>query len=133
MTSRSRHIGEWIDRRAADVYDFASDPAHIPQWASGLGRSVEEVDGQWYLDSDLGRVRVAFVERNDLGVLDHDVTLPTGQTFNNPMRVLAHGDGCEVVFTLRRLPGVSDEDFERDASAVAADLARLKRVLEAAD
>jgi hypothetical protein len=37
-----------------------------------------------------------------------------------------------VVFTLRRLPGMSDEDFERDAKSVAADLARLKRVLEAA-
>ncbi|HKG48883.1 MAG TPA: SRPBCC family protein [Actinomycetales bacterium] len=132
MTSRSRHIGEWIDRRAAGVYDYVSDPAHIPQWASGLGRAVEEVDGEWFLDSDMGRIRVDFAERNDLGVLDHDVTLPTGQTFNNPMRVLVHGDGCEVVFTLRRLPGVSDEEFERDASAVAADLARLKRVLEAA-
>lgn len=29
-----------------------------------------------------------------------------------------------MVFTLRRLPAVSDEDFERDAKAVAADLAR---------
>jgi hypothetical protein len=34
------------------------------------------------------------------------------------------------VFTLRRLPGMSDEDFTRDAEAVAADLSRLKRVSE---
>lgn len=44
--------------------------------------------------------------------------------------VLADGKGCEVVFTLRQLPGMSNEDFERDASAVTADLSRLKQVLE---
>jgi hypothetical protein len=35
-----------------------------------------------------------------------------------------------VVFTVRRRPGMSDEDFDRDADAVAADLALLKRLLE---
>jgi hypothetical protein len=29
-----------------------------------------------------------------------------------------------------RLPDTSDEDFERDAGLVQADLARLKRILE---
>jgi hypothetical protein len=78
----------------------------------------------------MGRVSVAFVPRNEYGVLDHDVTLPSGEIIYNPMRVTKDGSGSEVVFTLRRLPGMSDEDFERDAKAVAADLARLKRVLE---
>jgi len=36
------------------------------------------------------------------------------------------------VFTLRRLPGMSDEDFARDAGLVAADLTRLKQVVESA-
>ena len=46
------------------------------------------------------------------------------------VRVIDGPGGCEVVFTLRRLPGMSDEDFARDASQVAADLARLKRTVE---
>lgn len=70
---------------------------------------------------------------NAFGVLDHDVTLPSGEVFHNPMRVLRDGDGCEVVFTLRRQSGLSDEEFARDEAAVAADLATLKRLLEAAD
>lgn len=131
MTSRSRHVSEEIDRRADEVYEYVLDPTHLPQWASGLGRTVEQVDGEWFLDSDMGRIRVAFVDRNGLGVLDHDVMLPSGQTFTNPMRVLADGDRCEVVFTVRRFPGVTDEDFERDANTVAQDLVRLKQVLEA--
>jgi hypothetical protein len=38
--------------------------------------------------------------------------------------------GSEVVFTLRWRPGMSDEAFKADADAVAADLTRLKQVLE---
>ena len=38
---------------------------------------------------------------------------------------------CEVVFTLRKRPGMTDDDFERDAAAVAQDLTTLKSLLEA--
>ncbi len=78
----------------------------------------------------MGRVAFAFAPRNEYGVLDHYVTLPSGETVYNPMRVIADGSGCEVVFTLRRQAGMTDEDFARDADAVATDLATLKQVLE---
>ena len=132
MPSESRQISESIDRPAAQVYDYAADPAHLPEWAPGLGRSVENVDGRWFVETPAGRAGVAFVERNEFGVLDHEVTLPSGDVIYNPMRVVPNGDGCEVVFSLRRLPGMSSEDFERDAGLVQADLTRLKQVLEAA-
>jgi Polyketide cyclase / dehydrase and lipid transport len=130
MTSESRHISEWIDRRPQEVYDYAADPANLPQWAPGLGSSVEKVDGRWYVETSEGRVGFAFVQRNEYGVLDHYVTMPSGEIVYNPMRVIADGISCEVVFTLRRRPGLSDEDFRADTDAVAADLTRLKRVLE---
>ncbi len=79
----------------------------------------------------MGPVVIAFVPSNDHGVLDHDVTLPSGETVHNPMRVIAAGGGSEVVFTLRRAPGMTDEEFTQDAATVSADLAALKRVLEA--
>ena len=131
MPSESRQISEWIDRPAADVYDYASDPANLPNWAPGLGNSVENVDGQWFVETQSGRVGFAFVERNRFGVLDHEVTLPSGEVIYNPMRVIPDGDGCEVVFTVRRLPDMTDEDFARDAGLVQADLTRLKHLLEA--
>ena len=112
------------------MYDYASNPSNLPEWAAGLGSSVEMVDGQWIAESPMGRIVVAFAPRNEFGVLDHDVTVPSGETFYNPMRVTVDGTGCEVVFTVRRRPGVSDEDFERDANAVSADLTALKRVME---
>ena len=130
MPWESEHVREWIDRSAADVYEYASDPANLPQWAPGLGNSVENVDGHWFVETESGRVGFAFAERNKFGVLDHEVTLPSGEVIYNPMRVVPHGDGCEVVFSLRRLPGTSDEDFARDRALVQADLTRLKHVLE---
>jgi len=132
MPSQSRQISASIDRPAAEVYDYASDPANLPAWAPGLGSSVENIDGHWFVETPAGRAGLAFVERNELGVLDHEVTLPSGDIVYNRMRVVPNGDGCELVFSLRRLPDMSSEDFERDAGLVQADLTRLKHVLEAA-
>jgi len=79
----------------------------------------------------MGRVTFTFAAHNDFGVLDHDVTLPSGETVYNPMRVISDGDGCEVVFTLRQRPGMTDDDFQRDADSVAHDLATLRSLVEA--
>jgi hypothetical protein len=130
MASGSRHISEGIGRPADEVYEYAMDPANLPAWAPGLGSAVESVGGQWFVETPMGRVGSAFAERNAYGVLDHEVILPSGEVISNPTRAIRDGDGCEVVFTLRRLPGVSDEEFGRDANAVASDLARLKRIEE---
>ena len=129
--SEALHLCQAIARPAQDVYDYARDPANLPAWAAGLGGAVRCVDGRWLVSSPVGELEVAFVPENPYGVLDHDVVLPDGTTVTNPMRVLPDGDGCEVVFTLRRQPGTTDEELARDAAAVTADLARLRDLLEA--
>lgn len=132
MASHSRHLSIVIERPTAAVYDYAANPANLPQWAAGLARTtVEQVDDQWIAESPMGRVTVTFAERNDFGVLDHVVTLPSGESVYNPVRVIPDGDASEVVFTLRRQSGMTEDQFDRDAEAVLADLATLKQVLEA--
>jgi hypothetical protein len=130
MTLESMHLSERIARPVQDVYAYTSDPANVPQWAPGLGTSVEQVDGQWFVETPGGRVRLAFAARNDFGVLDQYVTLSSGEVIYVPMRVIADEGGCEVLFTLRRREGMTSAEFTADADAVIADLARLKGILE---
>lgn len=128
----SRHLSVVIRRDPRDVAAFAGDPLHLPEWAAGLAQGALSIEGDaLVMDSPMGEARVRFAAPNDLGVLDHDVTLPDGSTVHNPLRVAAHPHGAEVVFTLRRLDGVSADAFEADAAAVAADLERLRSLLEA--
>jgi len=131
MVFESTHVSTTIDRPADDVYAYVAEPRHLSSWAAGLAdRDVELVDGRWVAESPMGRVVVAFTERNPYGIADHDVTLPSGETVRNPMRVIGNGDGCDVVFTVHRREGVSAADFAADVAAVTADLATLKALME---
>ena len=87
MVHESVHVSTTIDRPAADVYVYVSNPRKLSSWAAGLAhRDVQLVDGQWVVDSPMGRVVVSFAPSNEFGILDHDVTLPNGDTVRNPMR-----------------------------------------------
>lgn len=79
-------------------------------------------------DAD-GADDAALQPHNDHGVLDHSVIPDDGEPMHNPMRLLANGDGCELVFTLYRRPSMSEDEFARDAAWVSRDLAKLKALL----
>ncbi|NUR05595.1 MAG: SRPBCC family protein [Nocardioidaceae bacterium] len=128
--SESLHLSTYVARPAHEVYAYVGEPAHLPEWAAGLSGSIEERDGRWFADSPMGEVEVRFASANPHGVLDHDVTLPDGTVVTNPMRVIPDGEGSEVVFTLRRRPGMTDAELDADAAAVRSDLATLKALLE---
>ena len=132
MTWESRHVSVSIARPPAEVLAYAGDPRNLPVWAAGLARGVRPAgDGaSWITDSPMGEVAVRFAPPNDLGVLDHDVTLPDGVVVRNPLRVLPNDAGSEVVFTLFRRDGMDDAAFDADAVAVLEDLRRLREVLE---
>jgi hypothetical protein len=136
MTSapKSRHISVWIEAAADTVYDFTADPQTWPRWAAGLASGdLRQSAHGWVADSPMGEVVVEFAPVNAFGVLDHLVRLPSGEAVYNPLRVLPGDPGesrCEVVFTLRRRPGMTDEEFEADAAAVSADLQTLRELIE---
>ena len=103
-----------IERPPQDVYNFVADPRNLAQWASGLSAAV----------------KVRFVERNKYGVLDHYVSVGSGPEVYMPMRVFANGEGAELLITVFRLDGVSDEKFAEDTKWVRRDLEALKELLE---
>jgi hypothetical protein len=126
-----RHMSVTINRSPADVYEFVINPENLPRWAKGLSVGIRRVDGEWVADSPMGLVKVRFVARNALGVLDHDVVLPSGETVANTMRVVPNGTVSELVFTLFKRPEMTEDQFAADAEAVGRDLATLRSLLEA--
>lgn len=119
-----------IERSAGDVYAFAAEPLNMPQWAAGIGDGIESEDGRWFVATPEGRAEVRFSPPNEFGILDHSVLTPSGEVVQVPLRVVADGDGSEVVFTVRRAEWMTDADLDGDAARVAADLATLKEILE---
>lgn len=128
---RSRTISVSIAASPQQVYEFAGNPANLPKWAPGFVKSIVNRDGTWVAETTMGKVTFNFAQRNSLGVLDHGVTLPSGETFSNPMRVVANGEGSEVLFTLFQQPAMTEAEFERDTQTVLRDLETLKSVIEA--
>lgn len=119
-----------IERSPHDVYDFIVDPTNLPQWAPNFARWVTKDEEGWVVATSDGPMRIAFVDRNDLGVADHYVTVTKELKLFNPMRVIPNGKGSEVMFTLFRRPDASAEQFSADARSVRSDLQTLKSLLE---
>jgi hypothetical protein len=130
MATDARKLSVSIHRPAAEVYEFLSLPENFPKWASGLGASQRRAGADWIAETADGPATVCFTERNSRGVLDHSVQLPRGASVYVPLRVIANGDGCELVLTLFRQPEMSDEKFAADAAWVTRDLQVAKRILE---
>ena len=129
-THAARTVGVSIGRRPEEVYRFVADPRNFPRWAKAFCKSVRHVEGRWVIETPAGEMGVRFVEENGLGVLDHFVTVSPGEEVYVPMRVVANGGGSEVVFTVFRLEGMSEERFAEDVGMVERDLAGLKAVLD---
>jgi uncharacterized membrane protein len=126
----SRHVSISINDSAEKVYEFASDPENLPKWAAGVSGSIKNVNGEWIAESPMGMVKIKFADKNKFGILDHDITLPSGETFYNPMRVFPNKGGSELIFTLYQRPGMSDRDFRKDEEQIKADLEKLKALVE---
>jgi len=126
----SRTLSVTINRPVDEVYAFAANPENLPKWARGLCKSIARSNGEWIVETPDGPMTVRFVERNPFGVLDHYVTPAPGTEIYVPMRAFANGPGSEVVFTVFRLPDMSDVRFAQDVAFVAYDLRTLKQNLE---
>lgn len=119
-----------IDRDWRELYELIWRPEFFPRWASGLSDSALVADGDaWRGEGPDGPIRVRFTPHNDLGVMDHVVEAGDAGDIHIPLRVVRNGDGAEVMLTLFRQPGMTDEQFAADAKWIVRDLRRLKELV----
>lgn len=124
-----RHLSVSIAQSPDVVYAFLSDPVNFPKWASGLG-SLALVNGAWVAQTPEGAMPVRFSGRNPYGILDHWVSPKSGPEIHIPMRVIANGEGSELLSALFRQPGMDQKKFDADAEWVTRDLNKAKTILE---
>jgi Polyketide cyclase / dehydrase and lipid transport len=113
------------------VIEFLIDAHNWPKWAPWIHSVSRTSEHGWTFATDVGPMRVRFVEHNTLGVLDHEVTLASGVTVLNSMRVVPNDSGSELVMVVFQSPDASKDEFERDIQSVREDLARIKTLSEA--
>lgn len=120
-----------IERPLAEVYEFLAEPLNFPSWATGVGDSFEHQAGNdWVSNTPTGQIVFRFSERNRFGILDV-ITMPEGgEPIYVPVRVIANGEGTQIILTLLQRPGMSDEHLQSDAEWTTSNLQALKSLLE---
>jgi len=122
-----------IERPYADVYEFLADPLNFNRWAATPGSEMQALDGgDWLVDIPAGQQMVIrFAPRNNFGVLDYQIFRP-GETSGpiTPVRLIANGDGCELLLLWKQRPDVPPGRFRSDVEWIESDLHRLKTLLE---
>jgi carbon monoxide dehydrogenase subunit G len=112
------------------VVAFLADMENWKTWAPWVRSVTRLSEGSWSLDTTDGAMTVRFVERNSFGILDHRVTLASGMTVHNAMRVVPNGSGSELEMVVMQSPEMSAAQFDQDVQAVTDDFARLKTAAE---
>jgi GrpB-like predicted nucleotidyltransferase (UPF0157 family) len=128
-TAEARTVSVTVARDAREVYAYVAEARNLPAWS--FVEAVEPAGSAWTATvPGGGRVRMTFAGPNGLGVLDHDVELPTGEVVHVPLQVLPAGAGSVVLFTALRRPGMTDAEYAADVAAVERDLASLRQILD---
>jgi hypothetical protein len=86
---------------------------------------------EWIVDTPQGQTKINIAKRNDFGILDQFVTLPSGIEIFVPMRVVKNDDGSEIMLTVFQTLDMSEKKYIEDTRLVEKDLENLKNLLEA--
>jgi hypothetical protein len=127
---RSKTLTISINCPPSKIYDFVSNPENLPKWGKTYCRSIKRSNGEWIIETPQGEVKIRIAGKNEFGVLDHYITPFPGAEVLVPTRVVQNGSGSEVIFTVFRQFGMTDNSFFKDIGLVEQDLKRLKAIME---
>jgi hypothetical protein len=113
-TLRSKTLSASLPGDPHATFDWIADPRNLPNWYGSLGRPQS----------------VRFIRDDRARLLDLVVNLG-GIELSIAIRVLANGDGCEIVLTLIQPRGLPDVAFQEHARWAERALGELKNIPQA--
>lgn len=120
-----------IDTDPSQVVRFLGDGANLARWAIGFAVAVRPRGDQWVVTTHSGAEVDTRVLTDDFaGTVDFVMTPAPGVTATAWTRVVPVADGSLLSFTQVQQPGMPDEIFDAQVSAVTHELAALRAMLE---
>ena len=133
----TRTIKRSIASTPRQVTEDLADPGNHPLWATeffaGPGEFVGAGIWRMKVPAMGGDVQMKVDSDIEAGIVDLYLA-PAGRDFDAalPVRVIPNGVGADVLFTLARMPGQTEEAFEQGVESMERELDQLKSRLEGA-
>ena len=109
----SRTVTAVLEAPKEQVFDYLSQIANLPKWASEFARELKYEDGKAKVVNGLGEFYFEIEADSQTGVIDMFAGPSTDQMAIFPTRVVALPDGSTAFsFTMFQGPDMPDELFE---------------------
>ena len=121
----------FIEAAPDRVFEYVRVPENRPAWALNFALSTRELsDGRYVMRTPFGEMVYRVEAEPRCRTVDFVFETP-GEENLLPTRVVPHGPGAVFTFTIHRVPGMSDAEWEGGRRGLDEELAELKKLLEA--
>lgn len=120
----------FIEAGPDQVFEYVRVPENQPSWAINFALSTRPLsDGRYVMLTPFGEMVYRVEVKPRCRIVDFVFETPGGENVL-ATRVVPHGPGAVFTFTIHRVPGMSDVEWEGGRRGLDEELAELKRLLE---
>lgn len=113
------------------VFRFLADADNLPRWAVGFCRSIARDGDRWIVQTANGEVGLRMVTDEETGVIDFHMSPTPDVEASAFSRLVPLGDSVLYVFTQVQPPGMPDDVFDGQVTALGEELEVLRHVVRA--
>lgn len=115
---------------APRAFALAASMDDLPRWATRFCQSLRREGERWIVTSPQGDVLFRLEPDPERHTVWHCVDTGTGE-LRMPLRVVPHGPGALLLFTIHHPPAVEETAFAQQCDWVDEELGRFKALVEA--
>src|SRR5215213_1944465 len=118
----------FIEAAPDRVFEYVRVPENQPSWAINFALSTRALsDGRYVMRTPFGEMVYRVEAELRCRTVDFVFETPGGENIL-PTRVVGHGQGAVFTFTIHRMVGMSDAEWEGGRLGLDEELAELKKL-----